>query len=49
MGDVNRDGPLLQPRVSLEQWSVFRAVVDEGSFAKAAERLNKSQSSISYT
>lgn len=49
MDDVIRDKPLLQPKISLEQWSVFRAVVDEGSFAKAAERLNKSQSSISYT
>lgn len=36
------------PRISLEQWAVLQAVVDEGSFAKAAEALNKSQSSISY-
>ncbi len=36
------------PQVSLEQWATFRAVVEEGSFAKAAERLNKSQSSVSY-
>lgn len=36
------------PKISLEQWAVFRAVVEEGSFANAAERLNKSQSSISY-
>lgn len=36
------------PQISLEQWAVFRAVVEEGSFAKAAERLNKSQSSVSY-
>lgn len=36
------------PRVTLEQWATFKAVVDEGSFAKAAEMLNKSQSSISY-
>ncbi|MCU4674892.1 LysR family transcriptional regulator [Catenovulum sp. 2E275] len=36
------------PKISLEQWAVFKAVVDEGSFAKAAEELNKSQSSISY-
>ncbi|HBX38854.1 MAG TPA: LysR family transcriptional regulator [Pseudohongiella sp.] len=37
-----------QPRISLEQWAAFVAVVDEGSFARAAEQLNKSQSSISY-
>jgi DNA-binding transcriptional LysR family regulator len=37
------------PKISLEQWAAFRAVVEEGSFAKAADKLNKSQSSISYT
>lgn len=36
------------PRTSLEQWAVLAAVVDEGSFARAAEALNKSQSSVSY-
>jgi len=36
------------PRISLEQWAAFKAVVDEGSFALAADALNKSQSSISY-
>lgn len=36
------------PRISLEQWAAFKAVVDEGSFAKAADALNKSQSSVSY-
>ncbi|GAB2686510.1 LysR family transcriptional regulator [Aliiglaciecola aliphaticivorans] len=36
------------PKITLEQWATFIAVVDEGSFAKAAERLHKSQSSISY-
>jgi len=37
------------PRISLEQWLTFKAVVDEGTFSKAAEALSKSQSSISYT
>lgn len=37
-----------QPKVTLEQWQSFKAVVDEGSFARAAEALNKSQSTISY-
>ncbi len=36
------------PKISLEQWAAFKAVVDEGSFARAAEVLNKSQSSVSY-
>lgn len=36
------------PKITLEQWAAFKAVVDEGSFARAAEVLNKSQSSISY-
>ncbi len=36
------------PKISLEQWAAFKAVVDEGTYARAAEILNKSQSSISY-
>jgi DNA-binding transcriptional LysR family regulator len=36
------------PRISLEQWLAFKTVVDTGSYASAAERLNKSQSAISY-
>lgn len=36
------------PRISLEQWLAFKTVVDEGSFALAAEALNKSQSTVSY-
>lgn len=36
------------PKISLEQWASFKAVVDSGSFGLAAEAMNKSQSSISY-
>ncbi|QMT59078.1 LysR family transcriptional regulator [Legionella sp. PC997] len=36
-------------KVTLEQWRVFHTVIDEGSFAKAAMKLHKSQSNISYT
>lgn len=36
------------PRISLDQWLTFKTVVDSGSYAAAAERLNKSQSSVSY-
>lgn len=39
---------MMIPRISLEQWAAFKAVVDEGSYAKAAEALNKSQSTVSY-
>ncbi|NVJ62368.1 MAG: LysR family transcriptional regulator [Gammaproteobacteria bacterium] len=36
------------PKITLEQWAAFVAVVDEGSYAKAADLLNKSQSTVSY-
>lgn len=39
---------MVLPKISLEQWAAFKAVVDEGSYAKAADALNKSQSTISY-
>ena len=35
-------------KVSLEQWATFVAVVETGSYAKAAELLDKSQSTLSY-
>lgn len=37
------------PRITIDQWIVLQAVVDEGSFAKAAIKLHRSQSTISYT
>lgn len=37
------------PKTGLDQWAVLRAVIDEGSFARAAKKLNRSQSSVSYT
>ncbi|MBW2941082.1 LysR family transcriptional regulator [Zhongshania aquimaris] len=37
------------PRTNLEQWYCFLAVVDEGSYARAAEVLHKSQSAVTYT
>ena len=36
------------PRISLEQWRCLVAVVDAGGYARAAEVLHKSQSSVSY-
>jgi DNA-binding transcriptional LysR family regulator len=36
------------PRITLDQWRALVAVVDKGSYAKAAQALNKSQSSVTY-
>ena len=36
------------PRVSLEQWRTLVAVVEEGGYERAAEALNKSQSTVTY-
>src|SRR3970040_684335 len=36
------------PRITLEQWRALLAVVDAGGYARAAEALNKSQSSVTY-
>ncbi|WP_224784752.1 LysR family transcriptional regulator [Marinihelvus fidelis] len=38
----------MNPRVSLDQWRAFVAVVDHGGYAQAAEALHKTQSSVSY-
>ena len=35
-------------KVTLEQWRALLAVIDAGGYARAAELLNKSQSSVSY-
>jgi DNA-binding transcriptional LysR family regulator len=40
--------PARSPRITLEQWEALIAVVDAGSYAKAAERLNKTQSTVTY-
>ncbi|KGJ97563.1 LysR family transcriptional regulator [Colwellia psychrerythraea] len=36
------------PKVTLDQWQMFHAVINEGSYAQAANKLFKSQSSITY-
>lgn len=36
------------PRITLEQWRAFHAVVEHGGYAQAAEALSKSQSTLSY-
>ena len=41
-------GNMKEPLVTLDQWYIFKVVVEQGSFQGAADRLIKSQSSISY-
>lgn len=36
------------PRITLEQWRCLVAVVDHGGYSQAAEKLHKSQSSVTY-
>lgn len=36
------------PRISLDQWTTLVSVVESGGYAKAAERLHKSQSTLTY-
>lgn len=36
------------PRVTIEQWRVFQAIIDKGGYAQAASHLHRSQSAISY-
>ena len=38
----------MEPRITLEQWQALVAVVESGSYAKAAETLHKSQSTVTY-
>src|SRR5207247_10341557 len=35
-------------RITLEQWQALQAVVDHGSYARAAGALHKSQSAVTY-
>jgi DNA-binding transcriptional LysR family regulator len=39
---------MASPRTSIEQWAILAAVVDQGGFAQAAEKLHRSQSAVSY-
>jgi len=39
---------MLNPRVTLDQWRSFIAVVESGGYAQAAEAVHKTQSSVSY-
>jgi DNA-binding transcriptional LysR family regulator len=39
---------MVVPRISLDQWRAFVAVVDAGGYAQAAKSLHKSQSAVTY-
>ena len=39
---------MAHPRVTLDQWHALVAVVEAGGYARAAEQLSRSQSSVSY-
>jgi DNA-binding transcriptional LysR family regulator len=39
---------MLNPRISLDQWRAFAAVVEAGSYTQAADVVHKTQSSVSY-
>jgi len=39
---------MFRPKSTLEQWRIFQAVVEHGGYAQAAEKLNKSQSSLNH-
>lgn len=47
---MNMTGQSLNhPRISLDQWSALVAVVESGGHAAAAERLHRTQSTVTYT
>jgi DNA-binding transcriptional LysR family regulator len=37
------------PRITLDQWAALVAVVEAGSYARASERLHRTQSTVTYT
>lgn len=39
---------MTDPRISLDQWLTLVSVVEAGSYARAAEQLHKSQSTLTY-
>lgn len=40
---------MADPRITLDQWNVMVSVVESGSYLKAAERIHKSQSTLTYS
>src|SRR5579862_1984820 len=46
--DPKRDIEAIEMNTTIDQWEVLEAVVQLGSFAAAAAKMNRSQSTISY-
>ncbi|MDH4173582.1 MAG: LysR family transcriptional regulator, partial [Betaproteobacteria bacterium] len=40
---------MANPRITLDQWNALVSVVESGGYAMAAERLHKSQSTLTYS
>ncbi len=40
---------MTQPRTTLDQWNALVAVVEAGGYAQASARLNRTQSTVTYT
>jgi DNA-binding transcriptional LysR family regulator len=40
---------MMLPRIGLDQWSALVAVVESGGYAGAAQRLHRTQSTVTYT
>ena len=40
---------MVQPKITLDQWSALVAVVEEGGYAQASRRLHRTQSTVTYT
>ena len=38
----------MNPKTTLDHWNVFKTVIEQGSFQRAAEHLERSQSTVSY-
>ena len=39
---------MTHPRITLDQWNTLVSVVDSGGYARAADRIHKSQSTLTY-
>lgn len=39
---------MVSPKITLDQWNVLVSVVESGSYSKAAERIHRSQSTLTY-
>lgn len=40
---------MTNPKITLDQWAALVAVVEEGGYARASQRLHRTQSTVTYT